>query len=350
MLFDRVVTEGFEQIVYFSDSRLGLKGIVAMHSTVLGPAVGGVRMWNYSNEEEALTDVLRLSKGMTYKASLAGLNWGGGKAVIMGDPKVTKSKAFLERYGDFVERLGGYYVTAKDVGINCDDLRIVKTKTKHVLGIDGEQGSSGDPSPATAWGVYHGMRACAQEVFGNPSLKGKTVVVQGLGSVAHTLVGHLVAEGVTVVGSDVDQVRIEKAVKDFNIEIVRPEAVYDVPCDLFSPNALGAGINFETIPRLKTRIVAGAANNQLATPEDGIELMKRGILYAPDYVINAGGLINIYFETLPGGYKKQAAFDYTAKIEKTLGGIFARARIDRTSTHVVADQMAEERIAKGLKT
>jgi leucine dehydrogenase len=341
-------TEGeFEQIVFCNDSKVGLKAIIGVHSTVLGPATGGCRMWAYESEQAALTDVLRLSKGMTYKASISGLNWGGGKAVIIGDPKTVKTPELLRRYGEFVDRLGGTYITAKDVGIGSDDLRQVKTRTKHVLGIDGEPGSSGDPSPATAWGVYHGMLACAKHALGSSSLKGLTVAMQGLGSVAFYLIEHLKKEGATVIGCDIDQKSIDRAVKAYGIEIVKPEAIYDVPCEIFAPSALGGAINRETLSRLKTRIVAGAANNQLATPAEGAELLRRGITYAPDYAINAGGLINIYNETMPGGYDHARSFAQVARIEQTIAGILERASADRLPPHVVADQIAEERVAKG---
>src|SRR4051812_20431585 len=242
MVFEKIHngTEGeFEQIVFCNDSRVGLKAIIGVHSTVLGPATGGCRMWNYESEQAALTDVLRLSKGMTYKASISGLNWGGGKAVIIGDAKKVKTREMLERYGEFVDRLGGTYITAKDVGIGSDDLRVVKGRTSHVLGIDGEPGSSGDPSPATALGVYHGMLACVKHALGASSLKGMTIVLQGLGSVAFYLLEHLHAEGAKIIGCDIDQSVIDRAVRKYGIEIVKPEAIYDVPCEIFAPSALG---------------------------------------------------------------------------------------------------------------
>lgn len=346
MIFKRLQNEDFEQVVYCSDPRVGLKAIISMHSTVLGPATGGCRMWAYQSDEAALEDVLRLSRGMTYKNSIAGLNWGGGKAVIMGDAKTSaKNPEMLKRFGEFVERLGGHYITAKDVGINSDDLRTVKSKTSHVLGIDGEPGSSGDPSPATAWGVYHGMRASAQVTFGNASLKGMTIALQGLGSVSYSLLEHLAAEGARVVGCDIDATVIDRAVKKYGIEIVRPEAIYDVQCDIFSPSALGGAINADTLPRLKTKVVAGAANNQLASPTMGEELVKRGIVYAPDYVINGGGVINIYHErNVAGGYNKSSAFEHVAKIGATITEILNRAKTERQPSHLIADHMAEQRI------
>ncbi|MEO7162433.1 MAG: Glu/Leu/Phe/Val dehydrogenase dimerization domain-containing protein, partial [Bdellovibrionia bacterium] len=281
MVFERIHAEEFEQIVFCNDSSLGLKAIIAIHSTVLGPATGGCRMWNYISESEALEDVLRLSKGMTYKASISGLEWGGGKAVIWGDPKTQKSPAFLKRYGEFVDRLGGHYITAKDVGIGSDDLRIVKSTTKHVLGIDGDKNSSGDPSPATAWGVYCGIKATAKHTFKTNSLSGMRIAIQGLGSVAYYLLDYLLGEGANVVACDIDSAMVDRAVSKYAIEIIRPESIFDVACDIFAPCALGAAINSDSINRLRTKAVAGAANNQLATPQMGYELMRKGIVYAP---------------------------------------------------------------------
>lgn len=351
MLFEKIKADNFEQIVFCNDTRVGLKAIIAMHSTVLGPATGGCRMWDYKNDEEAMTDVLRLSKGMTYKASLAGLDWGGGKAVIMGDPKKAKSKEMLERFGEMVDRLGGNYITAKDVGIGADDLKTIKNKTKHVLGIEGEPGSSGDPSPGTAWGVYHGIRSCAKFAFGAQSLSGLKISLQGLGSVNYYLIEHLLADGAKIVGTDIDQTVIDRAVKKYGIEVIKPQSIYDYPCDIFSPGALGAIVNSETIPMLKCKIVAGASNNQLKTPDDGHALMKRGIVYAPDYAINAGGLINIYHETHDqGGYNKGRAFDHIAKVGPTIATILDRAKAENQPTFIIADRMAEERVEKARKS
>ena len=348
MIFERIQTDGFEQIVYCNDPRVGLKAIVSIHSTVLGAGTGGCRMWNYATEADALYDVLRLSKGMTYKASIAGLDWGGGKSVIWADAKTQKTPAMLERFGEFVERLGGHYITAKDVGIGAEDLRIIKRKTKHILGIDGEPNSSGDPSPATAWGIYHGMLACAKFGLGSSSLKGLRVALQGLGSVSFYLLEHLKKEGAEVIGCDIDPAMIDRAVKQYGIEIVSPESIYDVKCDIFAPSALGATINPQTLPRIKAKIIAGAANNQLATSEDGYEIMRRGMIYAPDYAINAGGLINIYYET-PTGYNKSKAFEHVARIQQIVGDILNRAQAEKLPTHIVADRIAEERVERGRK-
>lgn len=349
MIFEMIDREDYEQLVYCNDARTGLKAIISMHSTVLGPATGGCRMWAYKNEQEALIDVLRLSKGMTYKASISGLNLGGGKAVILGDPKTQKTRPMLERFGEYVERLGGNYITAKDVGIGAEDLKAIKSKTSHVLGIEGVPGSSGDPSPATAWGVYHGMKAAVKFALGASSLKNLTVAMQGLGSVNYYLLEHVFAEGAKVIACDIDAAAIKRATGKFNIEIVAPESIYDVPCDVFAPGALGASINSKSLPRLKTKVIAGAANNQLETPEIGLELMRRGIVYAPDYAINAGGLINIYYEGGAAGahgYNRKKAFDHVAGIERTIADILDRAKAEKLPSYLVADRMAEERVER----
>jgi leucine dehydrogenase len=350
MVFERIQREQFENIVYCNDPRVGLRAIISIHSTALGPGVGGCRMWAYKTEDEALVDVLRLSKGMTYKAAISKLNWGGGKSVIIGDSKTAdKHPEMLKRFGEFVDRLGGAYVTAKDVGIGGEDLKTIKTKTRHVLGIEGEAGSSGDPSPATAWGVYHGMRSAVQFATGAKNLKGVRVALQGLGTVSYYLLEHLTADGASVVGCDIDKNAIDRAVKKYGVEIVSPDAIYDVACDVFAPSALGGAISASTLPRIKAKIIAGAANNQLETPEEGMQVMKRGITYAPDYAINAGGLINIYHEAQGGGYNKARAFEQVSQIGATITEILERSKSDRLPAALVADRIAEERIAKGRR-
>lgn len=334
----------FEQVTFCNDEKSGLQAIIAVHSTALGPAVGGCRMWDYKTSDEALTDALRLSKGMTYKASISGLNWGGGKSVIVG-PASAKTPALLKKFGEFVDRLGGVYVTAKDVGIGSADLKEIKTKTKHVLGIDGEQNSSGDPSPATAWGVYHGMKATAKHAFGSDSLRGLTIALQGLGAVSFGMLEHLKKEGAIIIGTDIDPTKIEKAKRDFGITGVGADEIYGVDCDIFSPCALGSSVNSTTLPLIKAKAIAGAANNQLATDEIGFEVMKRGIIYAPDYAINAGGLMNIYHESMvDGGYHFDRAFSHISKIGSTIDQILTRAKAENLPSSVVADRMAEERV------
>jgi leucine dehydrogenase len=334
----------FEQVTFCNDEKTGLQAIIAIHSTALGPAVGGCRMWDYKTSDEALTDALRLSKGMTYKASISGLNWGGGKSVLVGPPSA-KTPEMLKKFGEFVDRLGGIYVTAKDVGIGSSDLKTIKTKTKHVLGIDGEKGSGGDPSPATAWGVYHGMKAAAKHAFGTDSLKGLTVAMQGLGAVSFGMLEYLMKEGAKIIGTDIDPAKLETAKTRYGISTVGVEEIYDVACDIFSPCALGASVNSDTLPRIKAKAIAGAANNQLSTDEIGIEVMKRGIVYAPDYAINAGGLMNIYHESMvDGGYDRDRAFSHIMKIGQTIDRILTRAKAENLPSSVVADRMAEERV------
>lgn len=347
MIFETVRSDGFEQIIFCHDPEVSLRAIIAIHSTVLGPALGGCRMWNYNSEQEALQDVLRLAKGMTYKNSLAGLHWGGAKTVIWGDPKKQKSQAALEKFAMFVHGLGGRYITAKDVGINATDLHMMRAITPFVVGIDGLQGSSGDPSVSTAWGVYHGMRAVAQFAFGISSLSGLKIALQGLGSVSFSLLEHLCREGAKIIGCDIEESAIQRATSRYPIDIVSHDAIYDVECDIFSPSALGGTINEETLPRLKTKAIAGAANNQLSNPTMGRELLKRKIVYAPDYAINAGGVINIAYENPhEKTYNLQGSRDHTQKIHDTVLTILERAHETQTPTHTIADQMAMERILK----
>lgn len=340
-IFEKIKADNYEQIVFCNDTRVGLKAIIALHNTALGPATGGCRMWNYRNEDEAVTDVLRLSKGMTYKASISGLSLGGGKSIIIGDAS-QKTPEMLRRFGEFVETFKGHYITAKDVGIDSSDLKTIKSKTSHILGIAGETNSSGDPSPVTAWGVYNGMLACAEKAFGEKSLKGKHIALQGLGAVNYYLLKYLHQEGAKVTGCDINPESVERARKEFHIEVCNPEAIHDVACDIFSPGALGAIVNTQTIPRLKCKVIAGAANNQLATEKDGEELLKRGILYAPDYAINAGGLINIYHER--EGYNRDRAYAHVAKIYDTIKGVLERSAAERLPANVVANRIAEERV------
>ena len=340
-VFEKIHADDYEQIIFCNDNRTGLKAIIALHSSALGPATGGCRMWNYRNEEEALTDVLRLAKGMTYKASISGLPLGGGKAIIIGDSN-KKTPELLRRFGDFVESLKGNYITAKDVGIDSKDLKVIKTRTHHILGIAGEENSSGDPSPVTAWGVYNGMKACAEKAFGSKSLKGLAVSLQGLGAVNYNLAKHLSSEGATLIGCDINKENVERAQKEFGLEAVAPESIYSVKADIFSPGALGAILNSQTIPHLKVKIVAGAANNQLASEKDGESLLARGILYAPDFAINAGGLMNIYHER--EGYNRERAWAHVAKIYDTIQAILAGSEQEKIPTNIMANRIAENRV------
>ena len=345
-MLETIHKEGFEQVIFCNDQDIGLRAIISLHSTVLGPATGGCRVWNYKNEEEALKDALRLSQGMTYKASISGLSMGGGKAVIIGDT-TKKTPQQLQRFGEFVDSLGGSYVTAKDVGINNDDLKEIKRKTKYILGVEGEKASSGAPSPVTAWGVYHGIKACAEKVFSNKSLNGLKIVLQGAGSVNYSLGKLLHEEGAKLFISDINKEAVEAAKKAFPVTVLDPESIYDTECDIFSPGALGAIVNENTVPRFRCKIIAGAANNQLATDADGKAVFERGIVYAPDYVINAGGLINICHEIK--GYNKGKALAQAAEIFHTTQKVLSLSEKEKIPTHRIADRIALERIENAKK-
>ena len=341
---------GHEELVFCSDPQVGLQAIIAIHDTTLGPALGGARMWPYQSEEEATLDVLRLSRAMTYKASAAGLNLGGGKAVIIGDPSKDKSVGLFRSLGKFIESLGGRYITTEDVGTTVSDMQQIRAETKHVTGLPIAWGASGDPSPPTAFGVYQGMKACAEEVFGSGSLKGKTVAIQGFGKVGSYLAVHLRDEGVKIIASDVNERATKRAREEFGATIVSIDDIYDVECDIFSPCALGATLNRQTIPRLHCKIVAGSANNQLEEDEDGDLLQQNRILYAPDYVINGGGIINLSLELT--GYNAEAAKAQIAEIHNTIEKVISLAKSKQISTARAADSLAESRIqdAKRVRT
>ena len=332
---------GHEEILFCNDQATGLKAIIAVHNTVLGPALGGTRMWMYANEMEALKDVLRLSKGMTYKNSISGLNLGGGKAVIIGDARSMKSEALFRRFGRFVDSLAGNYITAEDVGISPSDMQWVNIETKHVAGLPGK---SGDPSPVTAYGVYMGIKACAKEQFGSDSLSGKTIAVQGVGHVGEYLVKHLTEENANVVITDIHEETLLRVSKQYGVKVVAPNEIYDVPMDIYAPCALGATINDDTLGRLRCSIIAGAANNQLQDEQKhGLELMNRGIIYAPDYTINAGGVINCFSEV--EGLSSEWAHVKAGEIYTTILNIIKRSKEGNIPTYQIANKMAEERIA-----
>lgn len=339
-LFEALERDGFEQVVFCNDVETGLKAIIAIHDTTLGPALGGVRMWNYNSEEEALRDVLRLAKGMTYKNAVAGLNLGGGKAVIIGDPKKDKSEALFRSFGRFVETLNGRYITAEDVGTFEEDMDYIHMETEYVTGTSRK--GAGDPSPVTALGIYYGMKQAAKEAFGSDSLKGLTIAVQGVGQVAYHLCKHLHEEGAELIVTDINEEAVERAVKEFAATSVKPDEIYDVDCDIFSPCALGGIINDETIPRLKAKVIAGSANNQLEKEEHGRILHEKGILYAPDYVINAGGVINVAEEL--AGYNRQRALNKVKSIYNILETVFEISRQKNIPTSIAANELAEKRI------
>ncbi len=344
--FQQMVEMGHERVLFCSNPDVGLEAIIAVHSTVLGPGLGGCRMWPYASTEEALTDVLRLSRGMTYKAAAAGLNLGGGKAVIIGDAKKDKSEELFRAFGRYVESLGGFYITAEDVGTNTDDMEVVQHETRWVTGLPPEMGGGGDPSPVTAFGTLQGIKAAVEHLH-DDSLKGRSVAVQGLGSVGYHLAKFLRDEGAKVFGADIDAEAIEKA-REIGVEIVPTAEILEVECDVVAPCALGAVINDDSIPKLRCRIVAGAANNQLKEDRHGQELHDLGILYAPDYVINAGGLINVYNELV--GYNREVAMRMARGIFANMARLFEISRTQSIPTYMAADRLAEQRIArmKGL--
>lgn len=333
---------GHEQVVFAQDKASGLKAIIAIHDTTLGPALGGCRLWSYENEEAAILDALRLSRGMTYKAAVAGLNLGGGKAVIIGDAKKIKSEALFRSFGRFVHSLGGRYITAEDVNINTQDMEYVAAETRYVSGLSNAQGS-GDPSPVTALGVFHGIRASVEYKFKQKSLKGLKVAVQGCGAVGRYLCGYLHEAGAKLVVADLDGERAKAIADKYGAEVASVSEIHALPVDVFAPCALGAILNDQSIPQLKTQIIAGGANNQLADESrDGRALLERGILYAPDYVINAGGVINVFHELK--GYNAEAAKKQASSIYETLLTIFTDAERAGLPTHKASDALAERRL------
>ncbi|MDO9184934.1 MAG: Glu/Leu/Phe/Val dehydrogenase dimerization domain-containing protein [Bacteroidia bacterium] len=333
-----------EQVLFCNDNETGLKAIVAIHNTVLGPSLGGTRMWTYKNEMEALTDALRLSRGMTYKSSVAGLNLGGGKAVIIGDSKTQKSEALMRRFGKFINSLAGKYITAEDVGISTKDMEYIKMETDFVTGLPENMGGSGDPSPVTAYGVYIAMKASAHEKWGNESLSGKKIVVQGIGHVGESLVHYLVKDGAKVFINDINETRLKAVAKETGAEVISAEMVYDMEMDIYAPCALGATVNTDTLNRLKCSIICGSANNQLADENvHGKMVIEKGILYAPDFVVNAGGIINVYYEL--EGYNRERALAHAEKIYQTTLNIFKVAKEQNIPTYMAANRLAEKRIA-----
>ncbi|MCK6529074.1 leucine dehydrogenase [Myxococcota bacterium] len=336
---------GHEQVVFCRNDAAGLKAIVAIHDTTLGPALGGCRMWPYASEDEALRDVLRLSRGMTYKAACAGLNLGGGKSVIIADPRKDKSEALFRAFGRFVESLGGRYITAEDVGTAVADMDVIAMETRHVTGTSATTGGSGDPSPVTAWGVFHGIKAACAHAFGSADLRGRRVAIQGVGNVGLNLARYLAGEGADLWVSDIDPERCERARREYDARIVVDDDIFGLDVDVLAPCALGGILNDRTIPAIKARVVAGGANNQLDDEErHGRALQERGIVYAPDYVINAGGLINVNAE-LHRAPREKALRDAEG-IFDTLTRIFRLADEKRLPTGAASNAVAEQRIAR----
>lgn len=333
-----------EEVLFCHDRATGLKAIIAVHDTTLGPALGGTRMWPYATEAEALNDVLRLSRGMTYKSALAGLDLGGGKAVIIGDARTQKTEALFRRFGRFVDSLNGRYITAEDVGMSTTEMVNIRKETKYVAGLPEEMGGSGDPSPVTAFGVFCGIKAAAKTAYGADRLSGRKVAVQGAGNVGRHLVGHLIKDGATVYLTDIHDDKLA-AIKAEHpaVNIVKPDAILALDVDIYSPCALGAVVNNDTLRTLKCSVIAGAANNQLADESvHGPALMEKGILYAPDYLINAGGIINCSWERR--GYDRKAAMAQTENIYNTALAIFKRSQEEKIPTYLAANQAAEQRV------
>jgi leucine dehydrogenase len=347
-VFGQLSFDNHEQIVFCNDKDTGLKAIIGIHNTVLGPALGGTRMWQYNNEWEALNDALRLSRGMTFKSAVAGLNLGGGKAVIIGDAKTQKTPELMKRFGEFVHSLSGKYITAEDVGMETSDMDLVREVTPYVTGISESKGGAGNPSPITAYGVYVGMKAAAKFKYGSDVLENKKVIVQGIGHVGETLVDHLTQEGAKVIITDINQARLEEVRAKYGAEIYTGENIYGLDADIYAPCALGATINEATINQLNVDIIAGAANNQLANETvHGKILMEKGIVYAPDFVINSGGIINVYAEL--EGYGKSEIKRKTDNIYNTTLEIISNAEANNITTHAASLAIAESKIAARKK-
>ena len=341
-LLDHMGRYGHEQVLFYTDPEVGLKAVIAIHDTTLGPACGGTRVWPYETEDAAIQDALRLSQAMTYKAAVADLPL-GGKGVIIADPHTQKTEALMRAYGRFVDTLGGRYLTTTDVGSAGRDLEYIHQETSHVVGLPTTIGGSGDTSLMTGLGVYMGMKACAHDVWGADSLRGRKVAFQGFGKVAYSTARHLLEEDAQLVVTDIFEGAREKA-RGMGIKVVEPEAIYDVESDIFSPCALGGTLNSRSIPRLRARIVAGGANNQLLTDADGEDLHRRGILYAPDYVINAGGVINVSAE-IGSAYSPERAREKTERIYEIMARVIDASRREEIPTALAADRRSRERIA-----
>lgn len=338
-IFERMSVREHEQLVFWNEPRFGYKGIIAIHDTTLGPALGGTRFWNYATEDEAVEDALRLARGMTFKSALAGLNLGGGKSVIVGDPNTRDREMIFRAHGRAVESLGGRYITAEDVGTSPADMDFVHMETEHVVGL---MGKSGDPSPVTAFGVYQAMKAAALHKYGDDSLKGKHVTVQGCGHVGYFLCEDLAKEGARLTVSDIDADKVSTVVQEFGATAVAPDEIYAVDADIFAPCALGSILNDDTLPVLKVDIVVGGANNQLAEPRHAKEVEDQGILYGPDYLVNAGGLINVYAEI--EGWPAERSLRKAGEIYNTLLRILELAEAEKITTAEASDKVALQRM------
>jgi leucine dehydrogenase len=342
-VFGQVSFDGHEQVVFCNDKDTGLKAIIGIHNTVLGPALGGTRMWNYANEWEALNDVLRLSRGMSFKSSISGLNLGGGKAVIIGDAKTQKTPELMRKFGEYVNSLSGKYITAEDVGMETKDMDTVREVTQYVTGISEEKGGSGNPSPITAYGVFMGLKAATKYRFGSDNLEGKKVLVQGIGHVGEVLVQHLTESGAIVTIADINEDRLKAVGQKYGAKIFTGDDLYSAEVDIYAPCALGATINDATIHKIQAKVIAGAANNQLANEViHGTILKDKGILYAPDFLINAGGVINVYSEL--ANLTRAQVMEKTENIYNTSLEIFKFAETNNITTHQAAMSIAQKRI------
>ncbi|WGQ08812.1 Glu/Leu/Phe/Val dehydrogenase [Pedobacter gandavensis] len=342
-VLDQLSAAGHKKVVFCNDPDTGLKAIIAVHDTTLGPALGGTRMWSYVSEAEALEDVLRLSRGMTYKAAITGLNIGGGKAVIIGDSRKGKSEAMMRSYGRFIKNMNGEFITAEDLGTTTKDMEYIRMETEHVTGVPESLGGAGDPAPHTAKGVFLGIKACVKEVFGTDMLAGRSVVVQGIGKVGEHLVELLRAENVEVYISDINEERLQHVARTYKAKPIAADKIFGIDADIYAPCALGATVNDKTIPKMKFAIIAGSANNQLADElVHGQLLLEKGILFAPDYLINAGGLISCYSELT--GYGKKRTIQLTENIYNATRDVIRMSKKDKISTILAANHIAEQRI------
>lgn len=343
-IFNQLDALGHKKVVFCSDPDTGLRAIIAIHDTTLGPALGGTRFWAYKTEQEALQDVLRLSKSMTYKSAIAGLNLGGGKAVIIGDSRKDKTEALLRKFGRFIKNLNGEFITAEDVGTNPRDMEYIRMETQHVTGVPESMGGSGDPAPVAALGVYMGIKACVKELYGNDNITGRSVIVQGIGHVGEHLVKLLREENAKVYVSDIDDERTRQVSKKYGAEAVSNNTIFDINADIYAPCALGSTINTQTIGKLQCAIIAGSANNQLQDEAvHGQMLLDKGILFAPDYVINAGGIINCYSELM--GFSKKRTMQLTENIYEATRNVLKLSAAEKISTITAANKIAEKRIS-----
>ena len=344
-IFDLMETHDYENILFCQEKTLGLKAIIVIHDTTLGPAAGGIRMWPYQNEQDAIQDAVRLARGMTYKNAAAGLPFGGGKCVIIADPKKDKTEGLLRAMGRFIHRLNGLFLTGIDVGTTIQDMVLMRMETPYVVTVPESLGGPGNSAVATSFGIFQGIRACLKEVFGNPLPQGRTVAVQGIGAVGDELVKYLLNAGAAVTIADIDQQKVDTLASEYKVNVVPPEKIHTLDVDVYSPCAMGSVLNEHTIPELGCKIVCGSANNQLATEQDGDRLAQRGILYAPDYIVSAGGVISGLDSLQPGGFNRQRAMDTVSHIYRTMGNVIAISKEQGIPTYRAADVLAEQRIA-----